>query len=68
MQTFVRRTLAIAVLILLTLIAGILTTPPTTAGNAADGNILWKEVCPWRAEIQIRQDGNDLIVFCLQSR
>lgn len=67
MKPFVRRTAAIAALILLTLIAGILANPPAPSA-AYGGTILWKQSCPWRAEIQVRQDGNDLVVFCLQSR
>lgn len=67
MNTFVRRTLTVAALIIVTLITGILTTPPAPSAAGGD-NILWKQVCPWRAEIQVRQDGNDLLVFCLQYR
>ena len=69
MTTFVRRTIAIAALIIVTLITGILTTPPApSAADDGGGTIVWKQNCPWRAEIQVRQDGNDLIVFCLQYR
>lgn len=68
MTTFVRRTIAIAALIIVTLITGILTTPPVPSAADGGGTILWKQNCPWRAEIQVRQDGNDLIVFCLQYR
>lgn len=69
MKTFTRRVATIAALILIILITSMLANPPSPSTADADGGtVLWKEICPWRAAVEISQDGRNVVVQCSQYR
>lgn len=72
--TRTERAAVILAAILLTLLASIFHAngPAIAAGDhqdAIDGPVIvWKQTCPWRAVVELSQDGRDILVTCSQYR
>lgn len=66
--TYKRLAMMIIVLFIIAALASILPASLPAAADPSTGTVVWKEICPWRAEVAILKEGRDLLVVCSTSR